>query len=69
MKAHQRIVREQAALEDGGADLFGQWWRGFVCDIKTANVREVSHGTAKAIIEKYEWLVVSFVYRCFSTEG
>jgi hypothetical protein len=56
MKAHQRIIREQRAADDADSDMFGRWWQGIDVDIRRADVRLVSYETAKAIIEKYEWL-------------
>lgn len=55
MKAHQRIVREQAALKKEG-DLFGKWWENINTDISKAVVRQTTHETAKTIIEEYEWM-------------
>ena len=56
-KAHQRIIREQKATEsDLQADMFSDFWRDIDTDIKKSVVREVDYGTAKNIIEEYEWL-------------
>lgn len=55
-KAHQRIIRERKAAENGNNGLFGVWWRDIDTDIKKAEVRSVSYQTAKAIILDYEWL-------------
>jgi len=56
MKAHQKIIRDRRAAEDADADMFGRWWQGINVSIANSDVREVSYETAKAIIEKYEWL-------------
>ncbi len=56
MKAHQRIIRERREAESSDADMFGNWWQGINVSINNADVRDVSYETAKAIIEKYEWL-------------
>jgi hypothetical protein len=56
MMAHQKIIRDRRAAERSDADMFGNWWQGIDIDIAKADIREVSYETAKAIIEKYEWL-------------
>ena len=55
MKAHQRKVREDAAVRELSG-MFGPWWENINTDIKNAEVRPVDHATAKRIIEEYEWL-------------
>lgn len=69
MKAHQRIVREQKAIEETNG-LFGAWWEEINTDIKNAVVRPVTIETAKRIVEEYEWLgcmpaVVSYQFGIF----
>ncbi len=56
MKAHQRIIREQRAADDSDADMFGRWWDGLDTTPRNVELREIDHRTAKAVIEKYEWL-------------
>jgi len=56
LKAHQRIIREHRAAEDSDADMFGRWWDGLDVSPERAELREVDHRTAMAIIDKYEWL-------------
>lgn len=54
MKAHQRIVREQA--EKNNSDIFGNWWDDIDTDIKKAEVKETTREIAEGIIKEYEWL-------------
>lgn len=68
MKAHQRIIREREASGDTTDwRLFEDDYQSVNCDISNAVVREVSYGTAKEIIMKYEWLgsMPAAVIKCF----
>ncbi len=56
MKAHQRIIRERKASENGNDGLFGAFWNNIDTDIKKAELRETNLRTAAAIIEEYEYL-------------
>ena len=56
VRCHQRRVRDAAALKEGAGNLFGDWWKGLVVNIKDAECRDISHIQAKKIIEKYEYL-------------
>lgn len=55
MKAHQRIIREQKAIDNDGG-LFGSWWSELDLSIARAEVRETTLRTAASIIEEYEYL-------------
>lgn len=67
MKAHQRVMREHFSQVEAGEDLFGSWWDDIDTDIKKAHVKPVDSGTAKRIVEKYEWLgcMPAIVRYCF----
>jgi hypothetical protein len=52
-KAHQRLIREQHALEP---DPLIDEKRALAASLKNAVVREISKSEAKKIILKYEWL-------------
>jgi hypothetical protein len=52
-KAHQRLIREQHALEP---DPLIDEKRALAASLKNAVVREIDRKTAKPIILKYEWL-------------
>lgn len=54
-KAHQRIIRERAAIEDQH-NLFGSWWNEYDMSPQKAVVREVPRKAVAGIISKYEWL-------------
>lgn len=54
--AWQKIIRERRADDDSDVDLFGKPWQSADLTLSQAVVREVSRGTAKALIEKYEWM-------------
>jgi hypothetical protein len=66
MKAYQRVVREQLAVEDNG-DLFGRWWEHIDTDISRAEVREIDIQTAATIILRYEWMgsMPAVVLHCY----
>ena len=55
LKAHQRIIRERMAIEEGH-NLFGNWWKNIDTTKKNAIVKEITRQTALPVIEKYEWL-------------
>src|SRR5271168_14486 len=52
-KAHQRLIREQHALEP---DPLIDEKRALAASLKNGVVREISKSEAKKIILKYEWL-------------
>jgi hypothetical protein len=54
--AHQKIIRDQRRDTDADVDLFGAWWDKIDVSPSLASIQEVTHKTAKSIIEKYEWL-------------
>lgn len=56
MKAHQRIIREQKASENGRDGLFGSWWSQLDTNINKAVLKETDLRTASKIIEEYEYL-------------
>jgi hypothetical protein len=53
--AYQKLVRDRKAKEDLH-NLFGNYWDGINKDLSKAVVREINIGTAKKLIEEYEWL-------------
>lgn len=53
--AHQRIIREREANSDDGG-LYGAWWKNINHDIAASVVKEIRADTARAIVERYEWL-------------
>lgn len=65
--AHQRLIRDRLAQTEAGDGLFGAYWEDLDRSIGNAEVREVDHATARAIIEKYEWLgcMPAVVYHSF----
>ncbi len=69
MKAHQRIIRERKADENGSDGLFRDWWKDIDIDIKKAVIKPISYHSAKAIILDYEWLgnmgTTEFAYGIF----
>lgn len=54
-KAHQRLIREQHALEP---DPFLDEKRALAASMKNAVVREIDRKTAEPIIRRYEWIAV-----------
>lgn len=56
MKAHQAIIRERIASENGAGELFGAWWTDLDTAFEKAEVREISSAQAAAVILEYEWL-------------
>lgn len=56
MTAWQKQIRDARARDDADVDLFGRWWDG--CDLTLSHsvVRKIDYGTARSVIEKYEWL-------------
>jgi len=67
MKAHQRVVREKMASSLYERGLFGEWWGGIDTTPANAVVTEISIGTAKAIIDKYEWMgcMAAVTFYCY----
>ena len=51
-KAHQRVMREQKALEESETP----YWESINRDISNAVVRPIERSLAKEIVEEYEWL-------------
>lgn len=56
MKCHQKIVRDQMAVCENERGLFGEWWDEINLAPENASVKQINNVTAKAIIEKYEWM-------------
>ena len=56
VKCHQKIVKDRAAANNSGADMWGNWWEDLDINIAAAELREVSISTASAIIGEYEYL-------------
>jgi hypothetical protein len=52
-KAHQRLIREQHALEP---DPLIEEKRALAASLRNATVREITHAEAKTVILRYEWL-------------
>tara|TARA_R110002020_G_scaffold153389_2_gene332781 strand:- start:7 stop:885 length:879 start_codon:yes stop_codon:yes gene_type:complete len=55
MKAHQRIIREQMAIEEQH-NLFGAWWEDIDISKKNVSIKQITRQQALPIILKYEWL-------------
>ena len=55
MKAHQRIIREKASIEEEH-NLFGKYWENINTSKENAQIKQITRKQALPIILKYEWL-------------
>ena len=54
-KAHQRVIREKASIEEEH-NLFGRYWNDIDVSKKNATIKQITREQALPIILKYEWL-------------